>query len=138
MTSIVGGQLRGEVLGFCAEGRKTELAKAVEQSFTPEFLGRLDETVHFQPLGQEAMVSIAWKYLHQLQERVQAAGTRLELPQKLAEDLGNSPGGKSGARQLRRMVQTRVEAPLASFLLRCAIRPKEVRVEMEGDMLRFY
>ena len=138
MTSNVGGQLRGEGLGFCAEGRKTELNKVVEQSFTPEFLGRLDETVHFQPLGQEAMESIAWKYLRQLQERVRLTGTKLQLPQKLAENLGKSCAGKAGARQMRRMVQTRVEAPLASFLLRCECRPAEVRTEMEGDLLRFY
>ena len=57
---------------------------------------------------------------------------------KLAEDLGKACRGNAGARQMRRMVQTQVEAPLASFLLRCVSRPVEVRAEMEGEQIRFY
>lgn len=84
MTSNVGGQLRGEGLGFCAAGRAAEMGEALRQSFSPEFLGRIDRTVHFSPLGKEAMEAIAGKYLRQLQERTAAAGTQLLLPEGLA------------------------------------------------------
>ena len=131
MTSNVGGQTRGEGLGFCSEGRAGELKSAVRQAFTPEFLGRLDAVVCFDSLTDGAMETIAWKYLRQLQERTEAAGTQLQFPQELAACLGSRCRGKDGARNLRRLVQTEVEGPLASFLLRSARRPGKVRLRLE-------
>ena len=45
--------------------------------------------------------------------------------------------GKDGARQLRRLVQSEVEGPLASFLLRCSRKPSRVKLRMEGGELSF-
>ena len=135
MTSNVGGTCRGEGLGFCAGGRETELQQAVQQAFTPEFLGRLDGTICFAPLGDGAMETIAWKYLRQLQERTEAAGTQLQLSKELASWLGSRCRGRDGARQLRRLVQTEVEGPLASFLLRCSRRPGKVKLRLEEGRL---
>ena len=137
MTSNVGGQQRGEGLGFCAAGREAELDGAVRQAFTPEFLGRLDQTVAFEKLGNGAMEAIAWKYLHQLQERTAAAGTQLQIPQELAGILCRRCGAKDGARQLRRLVQTEVEGPLASFLLRCSRRPARLKLKTDGKEITF-
>lgn len=137
MTSNVGSCVRGEGLGFCAEGRKQQVEEAVRQSFTPEFLGRLDRTIRFEPLGDGAMEAIAWKYLHQLQDRAAAMGIQLQVPQELAKSLGKRCGGKDGARQLRRMVQTEVEGELASFLLRCSRKPPRIRIRMENGVLSF-
>ena len=131
MTSNVGGTCRGEGLGFCAGGKESELNQAVRQAFTPEFLGRLDGTICFEPLSDSAMEVIAWKYLHQLQKRTEAAGIQLQLPGDLAASLGSRCRGKDGARNLRRLVQTEVEGPLASFLLRCARRPGKVKLRLE-------
>ena len=131
MTSNVGGQQRGEGLGFCAVGKDSELRQAVRQAFTPEFLGRLDDIICFAPLEDGAMEAIAWKYLNQLQERSEALGTQIQFPRELAMELGRRCRGKDGARQLRRLVQTEVEGPLASFLLRSARRPARVRLELE-------
>ena len=137
MTSNVGGQIRGEGLGFCAGGRAGELDQAVRQAFTPEFLGRLDGVIPFEALGEGAMEAIAWKYLHQLQSRTAAMGTQLQLPQELAAQLCCRCAGKDGARQLRRLVQTEVEGPLASFLLRLSRRPGKIRVKTDGKEVCF-
>lgn len=80
MTSNVGGQIRGDGLGFCAGGRSAEIGEALQQAFSPEFLGRIDQTVCFEPLGTGALEAITWKYLRQLQERTAALGTQLLLP----------------------------------------------------------
>ena len=137
MTSNVGGQIRGEGLGFCAAGREGELVQAVRQAFTPEFLGRLDGLIPFRSLESQDMETIAWKYLHQLQERTAAQGTQLQLPQELAAQLCLRCRGKDGARQLRRLVQTEVEGPLASFLLRCSRRPSRIRLKTDGKEVCF-
>ncbi len=137
MTSNVGGQIRGEGLGFCAGGKTAEIREALRQAFSPEFLGRIDQTVHFAPLESGAMEAIAWKYLRQLQERTAALGTQLQYPQELAAALLKKCPGKDGARQLRRLVQTEVEGPLASFLLRCGKKPARVKVKLEDGKVVF-
>ena len=137
MTSNVGGEVKSEGLGFCGAGRSSEIAGALRQAFSPEFLGRIDQTVHFAPLGREAMEAIAWKYLQQLQSRTAAVGTQLQVPQEaVAFLLGKCPG-KDGARQLRRLVQSEVEGPLASFLLRSARKPGKVKLRLEEGRVSF-
>ena len=135
MTSNVGGQIRGEGLGFCAAGKQSETMQMVRQAFTPEFLGRLDSVVHFETLGEGAMEAIAWKYLYQLQNRVTALGSQLQIPKELAGELTRQCRGKDGARQIRRLVQKQVESPLASFLLRCSRRPPRIKLILkEGEV----
>ena len=137
MTSNIGGQIRGEGLGFCAGGREAEVGEALRQAFSPEFLGRIDQTVHFAPLMPGAMEAIARKYLRQLQDRTAAVGTQLQLPPELPSWLLEKCPGKDGARQLRRLVQTEVEGPLASFLLRCSRKPARVKLTLEGGEISF-
>ena len=137
MTSNAGGQLKSEGLGFCAAGREAEMAQALSQLFSPEFLGRIDQTVHFEKLGQGAMEAIAWKYLRQLQERTAAVGTQLQVSQELVAFLLAKCPGRDGARQLRRLVQTEVEGPLASFLLRSSRKVSKVKLRVEEGNLSF-
>lgn len=137
MTSNVGSTVRGEGLGFCSDGQESQIEKATQQAFTPEFLGRLDGIIRFEALGDGAMEAIAWKYLRQLQERAGVMGVQIQFPPELARSLGRRCAGKDGARQLRRMVQTEVEGELASFLLRCSRKPSKIRAHMENEVLTF-
>ena len=137
MTSNVGSQVRGEGLGFCASGREEEMGQALRQAFSPEFLGRIDRTIHFEKLGKGAMEAIAWKYLRQLQNRTAAIGTQLQLPQEAAAFLLGKTEGKDGARQLRRLVQSEVEGPLAAFLLGCSRKPGRVKLRLDSGKISF-
>ena len=137
MTSNVGGQLKGEGLGFCGNSRDAEMEQTLRQAYTPEFLGRIDRIVRFEPLGTGAMEAIAWKYLRQLQERAASTGTQLLYPQELAAKLCARCKGKDGARQLRRLVQNEVEGPLAAFLLRCSRRPAKVQLKLQDGEVCF-
>jgi len=137
MTSNAGSQVKGEGLGFCAQGRKQEMDTVLRSFFSPEFLGRIDRTVHFAPLGEGAMEAIADKYLRQLQERCESQGIRLTLASELTAFLLKKCPGQDGARQLRRLVQTEVEGPLASYLLRCQRKPAKLRLTLEEDAVVF-
>ena len=137
MTSNVGSGVRGDGLGFCSDGKSSQVEEAIRQVFTPEFLGRLDASVRFEPLNSDAMERIAEKYLRALQERAAAAGIQLNLPGELAAALSGRCKGKDGARQLRRLVQTEVEGALSSFLLGCSRRPTRVRGSLQEGMLSF-
>ena len=137
ITSNLGSQVRGDGLGFSPAGRAGEMDAALRQHFTPEFLGRLDRIVHFRPLEDGAMEAIAGKYLKELQARVSGQGIRLQLPDTLAASLGRDCKGRGGARQLRRLVQDKVEGPLALHLLGCNTQPKKLQAKLEGENVVF-
>ena len=137
MTSNVGSEVKGDGLGFRPAGRTGEMDAALRQSFTPEFLGRLDRVVHFDPLDAYAMEAIARKYLTQLQHRAAALDIQLQIPEELAACLGQRCRQKGGARALRRLMQEEVEGPLATFLLECSRQPSRVYARMENGKVVF-
>ena len=83
------------------------------------------------------MTAIAEKYLLQLQQRTAALGTQLAFPPELTSYLLKKCPGQDGARQLRRLVQTEVEGPLASYLLRCPRKPAKLRLTLEEGSVMF-
>ena len=137
MTTNVGGEITGDGLGFNPDGRTGQTQKALRQTFTPEFLGRLDATVVFHGLERDTMKDIARKYLDQLAQRAAGQGIRLRFPEELAESLSAQCAGKSGARQMRSLVQEKVEGPLASYLLRCGTTPSQVEAAVEREQVVF-
>ena len=137
MTSNAGSQCRSEGLGFCAQGRKGEAEGALRQCFTPEFLGRLDGIVTFDSLDESAMEAIAGKYLTQLQARSEKAGCQLVLSAQLPRWLAGQCRGKDGARQLRRLVQEKLEGPLSEELLSAKSKPAGLKLLLEGERIVF-
>ena len=137
MTSNLGGDKRGDGLGFNPAGQKQEVMGALRQHFTPEFLGRIDRIVAFDSLEGPVLESIARKYLDQLTARAAQTGLQLTLAPELAASLCRDCRGREGARQLRRIVQSKVEGPLAEYLLRCPRRPGRLRVAEENGEICF-
>ena len=138
MTSNAGSGVKGEGLGFIPDGKGACMDGVLRQYFTPEFLGRLDRVVHFKPLGKDSMEAIAGKYLAQLRQRTEKLGIRLQLPDALPGWLCARNTGRDGARQLRRLVQSEVEGPLASFLLGCRPECRCIRGGLEEGTLAFH
>ena len=137
MTSNAGSQHRRDGLGFCAQDREAESEGVLRQYFTPEFLGRLDATVTFSPLDGSTMESIARKYLNQLRSRAAASGCRLTLSEELPRWFVRQCRGKGGARQLRRLVQEKLENPLAEALLASANPPARLKTVVEEERIHF-
>jgi len=137
MTSNVGGEQKGDGLGFCPNGAEQERCAALKQIFAPEFLGRLDRVVAFSSLKDGALEMIADKYLQQLQERSEGMGIQLLFPEKLAGWLAGQCKAKDGARHLRRLVQEKVEGPLSEFLLRSTKRNGRIKGVLCDECLRF-
>ena len=135
MTSNIGGELRGDGLGFHPMGRMGETEAALKAYFSPEFLGRLDGIIHFADLSETALEQIADKYLEELRCRAEQMHIDLSYSQGLAACLGHRCKGKTGARQLRRMIQEELEAPLATILLQNTKKPGRVQVATEGETI---
>ncbi len=137
MTSNIGGELRSEGLGFRPAGRTGETDAALRHAFSPEFLGRLDKIICFQPLSTTALSAIAAKYICEMTRRMEAQGVQLQLPETLAQELSSRCRQKEGARYLRRLVQEEIEGPLATFLLQSAKKQSKIRGIYKDGVLHF-
>ena len=138
MTSNIGGQIAGDGLGFRPAGRRGETEKALQQAFSPEFLGRIDKIVHFAVLDAAALESIAGKYLAQLCLRAKHVGMDLQLPVGIASYFGGKCRDKGGARGLRKMVQEELEGPLSSLSIQSDERTGKAWVTLEENGLSIH
>ena len=137
MTSNVGGEQKSDGLGFQPTGKDAQTKAALQRHFTPEFLGRIDKIVGFRSLDAAVMEQIAEKYLQQLQGRAAENGIQLNFPEGLANALCRDATSRDGARQIRRLVQEKVEGPLASFLLECSKKPVKICAKLSEGSLSF-
>lgn len=91
---------------------------AVRAAFKPEFLNRLDDMIHFDPLTIRDLVSIVDLQIEQLANRLRQRRLSLEVTPAAAEWLariGYDPA--YGARPLRRLVQREIGDNLAKNIL---------------------
>ena len=137
MTSNVGTRQLNEFgsgIGFNADvidEKQTEqmLTKALNRTFPPEFVNRLDNVVVFHPLNDDALAQILTLELHPLKLRLEAMGYQLQLTKKTKEQLlEQSRDRKYGARPLKRAIQTLVEDPITDRLLSGEIENKILKI----------
>ena len=110
-----------------------------EAIFRPEFINRFDAVVVFRPLTKENLLDIAELMLQKLKKNLKEKDVEfiitLPLKEKIVE-LGFSP--VFGAREMRRVIQDKVENVLAQALLsgelkrgdRAEIEPKEFKLKI--------
>jgi ATP-dependent Clp protease ATP-binding subunit ClpB len=97
---------------------KSAVMDVVSEHFRPEFINRIDETVVFHPLGREHIGGIATIQLQQLHARLAERELTLQLDdQALAMIVEAGFDPVYGARPLKRVIQQRIENPLAQHLL---------------------
>ena len=138
MTSNAGGELKSDGLGFQPAGREDQSRAALSQRFTPEFLGRLDQIITFRPLDRAVLERIACQELTRLRDRAKANGFVLQMPEELPSYLAGCCHDRSGARQIRHLIQEKVEGPLAHYLLSCTQKPARLFCCLEGGRLHFF
>jgi ATP-dependent Clp protease ATP-binding subunit ClpB len=121
MTSNLGSDL---ILGADRnEDVKGRLLELLKQSFRPEFLNRIDETVIFNRLGKNEIGKIVEIQLTRLSARLAERKIVLELTPAAKEQLaarGYDP--LFGARPLKRTIQADLENPLAKAIIAGKIR----------------
>lgn len=101
-----------------ADYAKGVIKKALEKTFAPEFLNRVDEIVHFEQLERPAIRQIIELELSGLLGRTDALGYRVELTDEAKDFLADKGYDvRYGARPLRRTIQHYVEDKLADILL---------------------
>ncbi len=118
MTSNLGSQSTQKgSLGFGERGCDP-MRSALEEHFSPEFLGRIDCIAAFSPLRLADLTQIARNQLAALCGRAERVGCRLLAGDDAAELLARRAQKKAGgARELRHLIQSELESPLAQMLL---------------------
>jgi len=120
MTSNAGSADRTNLTGFGKTDRQAthdKSMKALQEFLRPEFLGRVDEVITFNPLTEEDLQKIAALMLDEYKPGMEARGLTLDYtPEALAAIVAQS-SAKFGARELRRTIRKTVEDPVAQALV---------------------
>jgi ATP-dependent Clp protease ATP-binding subunit ClpC len=129
MTSNVGTRKikSGTVLGFGSKDDKVssnervhgKLMEEVRKTFNPEFIGRVDEILIFNPLGHDEVAKIVDILMAASMERLAEMRIKVTLSEAAKAHIiekGFDPS--AGARPLRRTIQRLIEDPLSDDMLR--------------------
>ena len=141
MTSNIASQLVQGLAEKQAEAWEIEarLNDALKQTFRPEFLNRIDETVVFRSLSKENIAAIIDIQLRRLDERLADQKIAVELTGAAKELLCELGWDSSfGARPLKRVIQQRLENELARQILDGRIDEGDsVRIDAAGKSFTF-
>lgn len=122
------GSTGGGAMGFAAQPDDALLHKRLREHFSPELLGRIDAVAAFAPLDAPQLRKIVQKVLAETVTRAAQTGVVLQLDAQTSACIAAHCTGSGGARQLRHLVQSMVEDPLAELLLQTEIPPQRVCV----------
>ena len=149
MTSNIGTrQLKdfGRGIGFSAQNRADDkeysrgvIQKALNKTFSPEFLNRLDEIITFDQLALNDIVQIIDIELAGIIKRVESIGYAITVEDRAKEFLAQKGfDAQYGARPLKRAIQNYLEDSLAELIVSQTIHPGDsinVSVNKEKDCL---
>jgi len=125
LTSNLGTGQRSESIGFRrakSDSDRDQLVRTVEESlkqaFRPEFVNRLDDTIVFEPLTEPEIAQIATLVLDEVCERLGERGVEFRVSEAAtAEVVREGYDPDFGARPLQRIIERRIENPLAKRVL---------------------
>ena len=126
LTSNVGTrQLKefGSGVGFAAvekdeKFQKQTLLKALNKTFPPEFVNRIDNVITFDSLNRETMQVILDNEIEKLRQRLKVQGYSLQVADEVkAEMLDKSDTKQYGARPIKRAIQTYLEDKITEMML---------------------
>lgn len=145
LTSNIGSrQLKdfGSGIGFASRSDEQEnemargvITKALQKTFSPEFLNRIDDIIHFDQLTQPDIRRIVDIELRNVLNRITALGCQVNVTEAALDFLGQKGYDKQyGARPLKRAVQQYVEDILCEKLLEHQGEENlNFTIDVEGD-----
>ena len=145
LTSNIGSrQLKdfGSGIGFASRSDEQEnemargvITKALQKTFSPEFLNRIDDIIHFDQLTQPDIRRIVDIELRNVMNRITALGCQVNVTEAALDFLGQKGYDKQyGARPLKRAVQQYVEDILCEKLLEHQGEENlNFTIDVEGD-----
>ena len=135
MTSNVGSQWILEHAGEDWATVERTVTEALRQTFKPEFLNRVDDTIIFRPLDRDDLFRIVELQLKHVAALLADRGIALAVTEEAKKHLiaaGYDPS--YGARPLKRVIQREIQNPLALAILEGNYADGDtIRVDADGD-----
>ncbi|WP_099320847.1 ATP-dependent chaperone ClpB [Anaerococcus sp. Marseille-P3625] len=132
MTSNIGSHYLLDGLkddGTIDQNSKDLVKKALESSFRPEFLNRIDDIVMFNPLTGEEVYKIIDLQIAEIQKRLDHLDIKLEITGAAKEYiLAKAYDVEYGARPVKRFLQTHVETELGKMIIEGKIIEKDTAI----------
>lgn len=124
-TSNVGSNLILEKDNMSGESLKLELLNYFfkESIFKPEFINRFSSVILFEPLSKEHLLDITQLILNRIKNNLEEKGIEFEITEELKKEIVNiGYNPVFGAREIKRVIQDKVENTLADGLISGAIK----------------
>jgi len=131
MTSNIGSQAIQRITdeGGDAKDITQAVLEVLQTRMLPEFLNRIDEIIVFHTLGRDEIRQIVELQITRLVRQIDQQGLTLEVSETARDAIANEGYDPVyGARPLKRVIQQRIQNPLAVELLRGDFR--------EGDTVQ--
>src|SRR6056297_2588690 len=145
MTSNVGANYikKQSRLGFATENNEKEeyenmkenVLSKLRDTFRPEFLNRLDETIVFHSLNKDHITKIIEIMIKELQERLDTKEIKIDITTDAKMKLIDEGfDAEFGARPLRRTIRKRIEDALSEEILRGTVKKSDnMMVTLQKD-----
>jgi ATP-dependent Clp protease ATP-binding subunit ClpA len=118
MTSNAGGREAAKRAIGIGEGTGSRAKSVIKDSFSPEFLNRLDAVITFGHLDEPVILQVVDKFVRELGEQLKAKKIELEvLPAARKWLLGKGYDPMYGARPMGRAIDEHVKKPLVDEIL---------------------
>ena len=140
MTTNIGAELLSKRnIGFAESSNETDAMNSLKRLFSPEFRNRLDETIQFNYLDTNVILSIVDKFLTKLQAQLDKRNVEIVVSKKVIEWIAKNGYDKEmGARPMERFISQNIKKPLVDKLLFGSLKGGGViKLEIEKGELKF-
>ena len=126
MTSNIGAKQASEMgkgLGFVTDessNKKSIIEKSLKQTFTPEFINRIDQIVYFNSLSEDNLKEIVKLEINKFIKRLNELNYNLTYTEEVVEHLHSFAIKQKeyGARPIIRLIQDKIEDQITDLMLK--------------------
>ena len=140
MTTNIGAELLSKRnIGFSETSNETDAMNSLNKLFSPEFRNRLDETIQFNYLDKNIILSIVDKFLVKLQAQLDKRNVEIVVSKRVFNWIAENGYHKEmGARPMERFISKNIKKPLVDKLLFGNLKAGGViKLDMEKGKLKF-
>ena len=140
MTTNIGAELLSKRnIGFSETSNETDAMNSLNKLFSPEFRNRLDETIQFNYLDKNIILSIVDKFLVKLQAQLDKRNVEIVVSKRVVNWIAENGYHKEmGARPMERFISKNIKKPLVDKLLFGNLKAGGViKLDMEKGELKF-
>ena len=140
MTTNIGAELLSKRnIGFAESSNESDAMNSLKRLFSPEFRNRLDETIQFNYLDKNVILSIVDKFLTKLQAQLDKRNVEIQVSKKVIEWIADNGYDKEmGARPMERFISQNIKKPLVDKLLFGNLKSGGlIKLDIEKGKLKF-